>query len=273
MNEWKYDDKGRWIEANYTNSRNGETLSTTQKQKYNEHGDQTEYEYTSGDYSSKDTYEYEYNAEGNKTKRTYYNNGELFNICEYTYVGDTAKLTYYDKDGNITNKEAQVFVTVNNVKMVKSTIYEDGSKFVRFFPEIDNKDGFEQYWGNGLLQTKSITVIEGNTSTNIYENYNSGGELISQGTTKYVYTNSDRTDILTYEYTQTNQYGGYKMNTNYTYDEDGNLIGKKDFNDDQLTSEDKDFVYDGKKITYTNYLYHKDETTPYRTSYYTLTYK
>jgi hypothetical protein len=182
-------------------------------------------------------------------------------------------LTYYDKDGNITSNEAQVFVTVNNVKMVKSTIYEDGSKFVRFFPEIDNnKDGYERYY-NGVLTEKNITIVEGNTSTNTYESYNSGGELITQGTTKYVYTNSDRTDILTYEYTQTNQYGGYKANTNYTYDEDGNLIGVKNYSNDQLTQENKNYVYDGKKVTFTQDRYDGGETTPYRTSYYTLIYK
>lgn len=274
LEESKYDDKGREIENIHTYTKNGETLSsTTTKHKYNDHGDQTEYEYTSGDYSDKSTYEYEYDAEGNKTKQTFYSNGELYNICEYAYVGDTVKLTYYDKDGNITGKQTEVFVTVNNVKMRKAIISDDGSKVVFYLLDIDNKDGIEEYWENGLLRTKSITVVEGNTSTNTYESYNSGGELLTQGITEYVYTNSDRTDVLSYEYTQTNQNGGYKFNTNYTYDENGNLIGKKDFNDDQLTSEDKDFVYDGKKVTYTNYRYNKGETTPYRTSYYTLTYK
>lgn len=274
LEESKYDNQGHEIERINTYSRNGEILSTTTtKHKYNDHGDQTEYEYTSGDYSDKSTYEYEYDAEGNKTKQTYYYNGEFNNICEYAYVGDTVKLTYYDKDGSIIGKETNVFVTVNNVKRLRASISENGSKVVFYNYDIDNKEGIEQYWENGMLMIKSITVVEGNTSTNTYENYNSGGELIAQGITKYVYTNSDRTDILTYEYTQTNQRGGYKMNTNYTYDENGNLIGKKEFYDDQLTSEDKDFVYDGKTVTYTNCRYNRGETTPYRTSYYTLTYK
>jgi hypothetical protein len=276
--EIKYDNKGRMIEQIETYSQNGEILSIrTEKNKYNEYNDQIEHEYsyeeTSGrnNHSNKSSYEYEYDAEGNKTKSTYYYNDELINICEFTYVGDTAKLTYYDKDGNITSNEAQVFVTVNNVKRIRTNLNGDW-KTNHYYMDIDNKDGIEQYYKENP-QSINFTTIEGNATIWTYEQYDNDGEIQVKSTTKTVYTDSDRTDPISYEYTSTDRNGSYKNNTDYTYDENGNLKGIKTYSDDQLTQECKNYVYDGKKVTFTRDSYHKGETEPYRISYYTMIYK
>ena len=197
LDEYKYDDKGHQLEENHTSSENGEILnSTSNKHKFNEYGDETEHEYISdGDVIYKDTYEYEYDADGNKTKHTYYHDGKINAICEYTYVDDTVKMTYYDKDGNITSNDAEVYVTVNNEKQ-RRTYISGKNKVIYFFMEIDNKEGHEQYYKDKLC-LKSITTYEGNTSTNTYEYYNvNNDDLMTQRVSKYVYTNSDRTEWL-----------------------------------------------------------------------------
>ncbi len=96
---------------------------------------------------------------------------------------------------------------------------------------------------------------------------------MTQSVSKYVYTNSDRTEWLSWECSYKSQNVSYTNNIYYSYDENGNLIGIKEYHDDQLTTEDKDFVYDGNKVTHTQDRYHKGETTPYQIAYYTLIYK
>ncbi len=258
----KYDEEGRIIFTEYKDERsNGITYSRIEKYKYNEFGDNIEYEIITDESKTTQKWEYKYNEQGKKTE------------CEHTYE-------YIDSNENWIEKETFTFTdnTINIVgedsfyrKIIGEKIYtedghlksskrtytkEDGSIYsteTKYSYDNNGKETLFENYVNGKLTEKHIT--EGNIETRVTYMYSENGELEQTSSTKTVYSNSGR--ILTRETSE----NGHISKDEYTYDENGKETSIKGYYDGELNSENKDYVYDKNKITYTECWYSINLTT------------
>jgi antitoxin component YwqK of YwqJK toxin-antitoxin module len=258
----KYDEEGRIIFTEYKDERsNGITYSRIEKYKYNEFGDKIEYEIITDGSKITEKWEYKYNEQGKKTE------------CEHTYE-------YIDSNENWIEKETFTFTdnTINIVgedsfygKIIGEKIYtedghlksskrtytkEDGSIYsteTKYSYDNNGEETLFENYVNGKLTEKHIT--EGNIETRVTYMYSENGELEQTSSTKTVYSNSGR--ILTRETSE----NGHISKSEYTYDENGKETSIKGYYDGELNTENKDYVYDKNKITYTECWYSMNRTT------------
>ena len=258
----KYDVEGRIIFTEYKSERsNGITISRIEKYKYNEFGDIIEYEIVNDESKITEKWEYKYNEQGKKTG------------YEHTYE-------YIDTEGNRIKKETVTFSsnTINIVgedsfygKYIGEEIYtesgqmksskrtytkEDGSIYTtetKYSYDNNGEETLYENYENGKLTEKHIT--EGNIETRVTNKYSDNGELVQTSTTKTVYSNSGK--ILTRETTDND----HTSKSEYTYDENDKETSIKGYYDGVLNSENKDYVYDKNKITYTECWYSMNRTT------------
>ena len=275
---YDYDGEGREIlydrKIVYADGKSNWNRTTN---KYNDHGDRIEYAYSTDGYSSKDTYEYQYDAQGNVTEVETYYNGQLSGKSTYAYNGNVVNTEEYSyRDGNEIKTSVVVReYTDSNYKQLKSykTSYLDENGEVastsewRFTYDSDgNQTGYEMYENE---QLKMQQIEEGNSYTNIYYNYN-GDEVTYTGITKQVWLDSNRDKTLTNEYTATgkNEWNNYSTKSEYSYDNEGNQVGYKYSRNGQIQQEYKEYVYDGSKVTYIGINYNESGAVT-RTCYYT----
>ena len=277
--DYKYDSNGNQIEYEYTSTQNGEIIhhekSTT---KYNKQGDRTEcetiYERKNGNTTNNiDKWEYEYNGDGNKIKSNYYTNERLIETREYTYEGNTMNFTGIDySSGNeSTIKGSEEYVTINDIKLLKTYTYESAAysdKLVYTYDNNARQIGLEHY-SNGKLQY--MYLYEGNTSINRSYGYDENGEISSSYITNAIYTDDSYEKPLTRETINESRWGNSTNKEEYTYDLEGNQTGYVYYINDKVSIENKDYVYEGNKVTYTSFDY-RDGGSSLLTRYYTLIY-
>lgn len=306
--EYKYEN-GRMIECLFKSIWDGEESVSIDKYKYNEQGDKTEHVVSSNKNETDiETWNYQYDEKGNRTEIEYYINGVLSETRKYEYneKGYMTKGEIYNSNGQLLDK--RVFTYDGNTRTVIGENYSsdgntDGSIVISTsgiekytdsdFKHLETekytytlKDGHTsiyetkntydskgtqisyEYKVNGKIREQWSN--EGNISTSSSYSYNDDGEIISSNISKTVYTDSNRDKPLTKEQTESGSSGSYNDKYEYSYDNNGNLIGEKRYSDGNLSYENKEYVYDGNKVTYTSYDYRHGEI--YRTSYYTLIY-
>lgn len=273
----KYDERGLVLESESKWEESGETHYSKTTYKYNDFGEPIEYEVITDGVTQTEKHEIEYNDNGNiKTKKDYYN-GELTGYSEYSYAGDTVKTAYY-VGGNVYLSYV-VYITINNEKKVKTEFFSDGSKREYYYEE--NKSGYDNFGENGQLLQERTTLREGNVVITNYNDY----KISYSYNSKTVYTDSSHEKILTFEKTETSASERKKYivewelmltfpiteRTEYTYNDDGDLVKLVSFINAQITHEYKDYAYDGNTVTYTKYIY-DISGVPSSIRYYTLVY-
>ena len=257
-----YDEEGRIIFTEYKAERsNGITNSRIEKYKYNESGDKIEYEITTDESKITEKWEYKYNEQGKKAEceHTYeYNDSNEIWIKKetITFTGNTINIVGEDSFyGKYIGEE--IYTEDGHLKSSKRTYTkEDGSVYTteaKYNYDNNGEETLYENYENGKLTEKHIT--EGNIETWVTNKYSDNGDLEQTSSTKTVYSNSGR--ILTRE-TSGN---GHISKSEYTYDENGKETSIKGYYDGELNSENKDYVYDKNKITYTECWYSMNRTT------------
>lgn len=294
----KYDGNGNVIEFQQVRDYNdGSIVSEKFEYKYNEHGDHTEMILTNNSGIITRTWEYQYDNKGNKTNVEEYFNGVLqgkrtiqydeqgnatkeetysFNIStnefcltsktEYTYDGNTKNFIeeIYSNDGTENHSVVIVFTDSKREKIKNQTTkitYTDGrtnNSEEKYSYDNEGHLTLYEWYRNGILISKR--GYEGNVSFNY--SYGENGEI--NNFSKTIYTDSNREKPLTIETSHSKE--------EYTYDNDENEIGYKYYINGVLTDENKDYVYDGNKLTYTSLYYDEENGELYRTNYYTIIY-
>lgn len=294
----KYDGNGNVIEFQQVRDYNdGSIVSEKFEYKYNEHGDHTEMILTNNSGIITRTWEYQYDNKGNKTNVEEYFNGVLqgkrtiqydeqgnatkeetysFNIStnefcltsktEYTYDGNTKNFIeeIYSNDGTENHSVVIVFTDSKREKIKNQTTkitYTDGrtnNSEEKYSYDNEGHLTLYEWYRNGILISKR--GYEGNVSFNY--SYGENGEI--NNFSKTIYTDSNREKPLTIETSHSKE--------EYTYDNDENEIGYKYYINGVLTDENKDYVYDGNKLTYTLLYYDEENGELYRTNYYTIIY-
>ncbi|MBO7477067.1 MAG: hypothetical protein J6U04_03945 [Salinivirgaceae bacterium] len=283
----KYSENGGLIESQLARTNiDGSVFSETNK--YNERGELLERIVNDNSESYTNSYEYSYNAKGDKSETRYYHNGVLQRITkfeydgqgntaktevfennrlsektEYTYEGDTVESTeeIYSSDGTVTSssKSVQVYADPERKNLIKSTTiytYSDGSKRkseTKNTYDSNGKRTMTETYENERLVYK--LVEEGNIYSCDQYSYYDDGELSYSKTSKTVYVDSNRDYILTSESSQTDHNGTTNEKSVYTYNSDGNVIGCKSYYNGVLSTEATDYVYDGNKATHITYTY------------------
>ena len=306
----KYNENGRQEEYQWVSESIDRGISS-EIQKYNERGDLTERIVNDNSESYTNTWEYQYNDKGDKTEIKQYCNQELQLIIkieydeqgnntkienfvdnrlssktEYTYEGNTVKTAgeSYWPDGTLASSSIgeEVYTDSKRYNLITSTTtttYSDGSTHTaetKYSYDSNGNQTMCEDYENGKLTYKSTD--EGNIHFYGYYNYDNG-ELVSSETHKNIYTDSSRKHLLSSEETRTNSNGTTTHKSEYKYDDNGNEIGYKDYYDGYLSSEYVDYVYDGNKLTYTEYKYYTEfdsngngQAHQYENRYYTLIY-
>ena len=306
----KYNENGGQEEYQWVSESIDRGISS-EIQKYNERGDLTEEIRTDTSGSHTSSWEYQYNDNGNKTEIKRFDNGELQLIIkieydeqgnntkienfvdnrlssktEYTYEGNTVKTAgeSYSSDGTVTSTTVGVKVYTdskryNLITSTTTTTYSDGSTHTaetKYSYDSNGNQTMREDYENGKLTYKSTD--EGNIHFYAYYIYDNG-EMVPEETKKYIYTDSSRKHLLSSEETRTNSNGTTTHKSEYKYDNNGNEIGYKNYYDGYLSSEYVDYVYDGNKLTYTEYKYYTEfdsngngQAHQYENRYYTLIY-
>lgn len=294
----KYDGNGNVIEFQQVRNYNdGSIVSEKFEYKYNEHGDHTEMILTNNSGIITRTWEYQYDNKGNKTNVEEYFNGVL----------QGKRTIQYDEQGNATKEETYSFnISTNEFGLTSKTEYTYDGNTKNFIEEIYSNDGTENHSVVIVFtdskrekiknQTTKITYTDGRTNNSeekysydneghltLYEWYRNG-ILISkrgyEGNVSFNYSYGENGEINNFSktiYTDSNREKPLTIETphykeEYTYDNDGNETGFKRYFDGVLTDENKDYVYDGNKLTYTSLYYDEENGELYRTNYYTIIY-
>ena len=194
--------------------------------------------------------EYEYDEQGNILKYTSYQNEQIKDEREYTYNGNVVNYKGIEYNQEATDSwpysAKEEYEYVNNRKLLK--MYENQTeKRLYVYDKDGNTISYERY-ANGEVFEK--WYYEGNSYyySLYYDNY-----LVDSR--KIVYTDSKRKQILTEERDNSSQSGGGISLSKYKYDSSGNQIGYVYYVNNKLMKEYKDYVYDGNKVTYTEYSY------------------
>lgn len=294
----KYDGNGNVIELQQVRDfKDGSIASEKYEYKYNEHGDPTEIIYTNNARIITRTLEYQYDNKGNKTNVKEYVNGVL----------QGKKTIEYDEQGNETKAETYGFnITTNEFDLTSKTAYTYDGNTKNFTHEFYFNDGTESYIGvveytdsnrkKIKNQKTKYTYRDGTTINNeekysydnngnvtLFENYKNG--ILTQkygyeGNVSFNYSYGENGEINNFSktiYTDSNREKPLTIETShskeeYTYDNDENEIGYKYYINGVLTDENKDYVYDGNKLTYTSLYYDEENSELYRTNYYTIIY-
>ena len=269
----KYNERGDQTERIVTDNSGSVTLSW--EYQYDDNGDKTEIKhYRNGEL--RQIIKIEYDEKRNTTKTEIYNNNPLDKTefykdlslrekTEYTYEGNTVKSAgeSYLPDGTITSTTVGLDVytdaTRNYLKTSTSTTtYSDGSTKTaetKCSYDSNGRQTMREEYENGKLTYKSTD--EGNIYFYGYYNYSHDyGEMISSETHKTIYTDSSHGNILSTEETRTDSNGTTVDKSEYIYDNNGNEIGYKRYYNGYLSYEYIDYVYDGNKVTYTEYDYY-----------------
>lgn len=294
----KYDGNGNVIEFQQVRDYNdGSIVSEKFEYKYNEHGDHTEMILTNNSGIFTRTWEYQYDNKGNKTNVEEYFNGVL----------QGKRTIQYDEQGNATKEETYSFnISTNEFGLTSKTEYTYDGNTKNFIEEIYSNDGTENHSVVIVFtdskrekiknQTTKITYTDGRTNNSeekysydneghltLYEWYRNG-ILISkrgyEGNVSFNYSYGENGEINNFSktiYTDSNREKPLTIETShskeeYTYDNDENEIGYKYYINGVLTDENKDYVYDGNKLTYTSLYYDEENGELYRTNYYTIIY-
>lgn len=271
--EYEYDDCDRLTKDEYT-CFEGESISyhSIETYKFDENGNQTENTtiriyYMEEDYSEwKQTWEYEYDEQGNIIKYVSYENGRIRDEREYTYNENVVNYTgteYYYDDGYTFYPDCvkeeysakEEYLYVNNRKLLKVFSYESNFETREKLYEYDKEGNTISYECYVDGEPNEKWYYEGNTY--YYARYSNNCVVDAR---KIVYTNSKRERKLTEEKDNSSERGGATSMCKYKYDSRGRLKGYEYYVGGRLMNEYKDYVYDGNKVTYTEYSYWGNDT-------------
>lgn len=250
----EYDKKDNVITRQYYDADGNKGINN--KASYNEFGDLTE----SVDYDDegtqtwKYTYKYTYDDDGNMTTKASYNeDGKQTGYGEYDENGNTTLSIAYGSSGIIIYKYEYSYDDDGN--KVSETSYEANGKVeykIEYSYDDDgNQTGYVKYDKNGNVLGKTKKSFDKNNNLTSVTNYDADDNVT--GKRKYTY---DKNDVLT-SLTYYDAAGNVKEKYKYTNDKDGNRTSETEYN----------YNEDGELVSKIKYTYDKDGNLTSRTFY------
>ena len=184
----KYDEKGNEIEYNGYNSDGSLDFKYTYK--YDEKGNKIEENFYHSDGSLARKWTYKYDEKGNKIEGNEYNSdGSLDSKKTYKYdeKGNKIEENEYNSDGSLDFKYTYKYDEKGN-KIEENFYHSDGSlarKWTYKYDEKGNKIEGNEYNSDGSLDSKKTSKYDEKGNEIEYNGYNSDGSLNSKKTYKY----------------------------------------------------------------------------------------
>jgi|GEM_PF-4447214 len=240
--------------------------------KYDEQGNMIEIRHLKGG-SDRETYKcnYKYNEYGDVVETI---SGNTQHKYEYDYNGNVVTITdnYLYTDYGYEDRSTYVYVDTYADSERKQLLSHSAANYTEYYTYDNEGNLIElvEYQGE-LIYRREITVYDENTvyfSRYYYYDYST---RIDSTHIKYVYTDSKREHIVSYEYNDY-RYEEQMLSAEYTsYDSNGNISLVEVYENGILVGKQTDYEYKDNTITY--YYYRVDESGEITSqTYYVLVY-